>query len=123
MANKASKATSNLLKPTEAPTPSAPTRQPQASSAPSGELANLEGIDLDEGVIIATGVGLKGSHNKERPSGELAAVQAIAAHHNIARNALLRIAVREFLERYKAGEVDMGQYITTEQKQVLKIGR
>jgi len=123
MANKASKAVSSLLKPTETPTP--PAKRPSAAGTDpaTGGLANLDGIDLDEGVIIATGVGLKGSHDKGKQKGELLAVMTIAEHHGITRNALLRIAVRDFLERYKAGEVDMGQYITIERRQVLKIGR
>lgn len=59
--------------------------------------------DLDRGNIKATGVGLK--------EGEIAALDAIAESLNLARNALMRFAVRWFLMEYRAGRVDPGEYL------------
>lgn len=65
--------------------------------------------DLDEGIIHATGVGLR--------EGELRALKAIGEALGeepgtaaVARNALVRIAVRELIARYRAGEADLQQY-------------
>lgn len=74
--------------------------------------------DLDAGKIQATGVGLR--------QGELAALEALGAelgnHLNaepVARNTLMRIAIRRLLESYLAGELtldELGGYFETPEK-------
>jgi hypothetical protein len=59
--------------------------------------------DLDAGNIRSTGVGLR--------AGEIAALDAIGEPLGLARNALIRFAVRRFLIEYRAGKVDLGQFI------------
>ena len=59
--------------------------------------------DLDAGVIHASGVGLK--------TGELAALNDIADKLGIARNALMRFAIRWFIYNYRAGVIDMTRFV------------
>lgn len=56
-----------------------------------------------EGPIKSITVGLRRS--------EIELVEAIAQEHEIARNALLRYAVRHFLTEYAAGRVDLAASI------------
>ena len=56
-----------------------------------------------EGPIKSVTVGLRRS--------ELEMVEDIAEEHEIARNALLRYAVRYFLTEYAAGRVDLAAHI------------
>jgi hypothetical protein len=59
--------------------------------------------DLDDGVIRASGVGLK--------NGELTALNEIAGKLGIARNALMRFAIRWFIYNYRAGQIDLTRFI------------
>jgi len=63
--------------------------------------------DLNKGVIKATGVGLR--------EGELAALKAIAEQlggdEPIARNALIRWAVRHFITEFRRGAIDLKVWI------------
>lgn len=59
--------------------------------------------DLDAGNIKAVGVGLR--------AGEVAALDAIAGELGIARNALIRFAVRWFILEVRAGRVELGGYV------------
>lgn len=59
--------------------------------------------DLNKGNIRAVGVGLTG--------GEMAAVQAIADSLELARNAVLRYAVRWFIIQYRAGRIDLAKRV------------
>lgn len=59
--------------------------------------------DLDAGNIKAIGLGLR--------EGEIAALDDIAAELDIPRNQLLRFAVRLFLLDYRAGKIDLQEYI------------
>jgi len=69
-----------------------------------GPAGQVDISDLDRGVIRSTGVGLR--------EGEIAAVDAIGeALGGISRNALIRFAVRDFLIRYRTGQVDLSDYI------------
>lgn len=72
-----------------------------AKTEPSESQA--DNSDLDEGNIRATGIGLR--------AGELRALDDMAARLGIARNALLRFAVRWFIVQYRTGKVDPGQYL------------
>ena len=55
--------------------------------------------DLDRGRIQTLGVGLT--------DGERDALQAIADAHGVARNAVMRFAMRYFLADYRAGQVQL----------------
>jgi len=62
--------------------------------------------DLDRGNIRQTGVGLR--------QGEMDALTAIGNElGGIARNALIRFAVRRFIMQYRAGKVDLSDYVET----------
>jgi len=66
---------------------------------PSGKPWPVDNSDLDEGRIVANGVGLR--------QGELDALDQIGQRHDLARNALIRFAVRRFLLAWRAGEIDL----------------
>jgi hypothetical protein len=68
------------------------------------EQPEIDVSDLDRGNIQSTGVGLR--------KGEIDALDAIGESlGGIARNALIRFAVRRFLLDYRAGKVDMSGYL------------
>lgn len=60
--------------------------------------------DLDRGNIKPTGVGLS--------EGEIAALDAMGAEYELARNALIRIATRLFIFAYRRGEIDLNDYVS-----------
>jgi hypothetical protein len=70
-----------------------------ARTEPDATPAVVDVSDLNKGNIRAVGVGLTG--------GEMAAVQAIADSLELARNAVLRYAVRWFVMQYRAGRIDL----------------
>lgn len=59
-------------------------------------------IDLDAGRIQSTSVGLK--------TGEVEALDQIGREHGLSRNALMRLVIREWLVKYRRGEIDLEQY-------------
>jgi hypothetical protein len=59
--------------------------------------------DLDDGLLKATGLGLR--------EGEIAAIAEIAARHELSANAVKRLAVRYFIVKYRAGEIDLDNLI------------
>ena len=66
--------------------------------------SEIDVSDLDRGNIQSTGVGLR--------KGEIDALDALGASlGGIARNALIRFAVRSFLLDYRAGKVDLSSYV------------
>ena len=69
-----------------------------AAPVPAGDLS-----DLDRGRIIAQGVGLS--------EGELDALQALAGQLGVKRNALMRFAIRRFLQQVLAGEIDLAKFV------------
>jgi hypothetical protein len=68
-----------------------------------GLLKSTENGDLDEGNIRPVGVGLT--------VGEVKALDEIAGELGIARNALLRYAVRDFIKRCRSGEVNLADKV------------
>jgi hypothetical protein len=74
-----------------------------ARTEPDATTAVVDTSDLDQGNIRAVGVGLTG--------GEMAAVQAIADSLGLARNAVLRYAVRWFVLQYRAGRIDLAKSV------------
>ncbi len=68
-----------------------------------GEESEADNSDLDEGNIKAMGVGLRG--------GEVAALDAMAGELGIARNQLLRFAIRWFILQVRSGAVDLQRFI------------
>ena len=62
-----------------------------------------DNADLDEGRIVSAGVGIT--------EGELAAVDALAERYEVSRNALMRIAVRLFIEGVRAGTINPENYL------------
>jgi hypothetical protein len=67
--------------------------------------AAADNSDLDQGNVRPLGVGLR--------IGEVAALDQIAARYGIARNALLRFAVRWFILQWRAGKVDLSGQVET----------
>ena len=67
--------------------------------------------DLDTGNIRPSGVGLR--------EGEIAALDAIAKHYDLSRNALIREGARMLILAFRAGELDLADRIT-EPKQTRK---
>ncbi len=62
--------------------------------------------DLDRGLIRQTGVGLR--------QGEVEALDAIGRDlGGIARNALIRFAVRRFIMQFREGKIDLSRYVET----------
>jgi hypothetical protein len=87
--------------------PTAGQRQPEPA----------DNADLDEGRIISAGVGIT--------EGELAAVDSIADRVGVKRNALMRLAVRLFIEQVRAGEIRPDDYFLEPERPAkrLKIGK
>ena len=102
----------DMFTPTEQP---APPPSPAPSVAPQVDPSRAA-ADVDipaEGRTLATGVGLKES--------ELELLDGIAAQLGVARNGLIRYAVRYFLKAYLAGDVrpeTQKQYSERGQKQL-----
>lgn len=69
--------------------------------------------DLDEGNIKATGIGLR--------AGELAALDVMATSVELSRNSLMRGALRWFIKQYRAGKVDLSQFVDTPPPQKKKL--
>lgn len=67
--------------------------------APTSTLTGPDDELPATGRTRAQGIGLKES--------EIAALDAIAAETGIAKNSLARFAVREFIKRYRRGEIDL----------------
>lgn len=63
----------------------------------------VDAADLDAGNIRTTGVGLR--------DGELQAVDNLAERLGVARNALLRFAIRWFILETRAGNVELDQFV------------
>ena len=61
--------------------------------------------DLETGLIRPSGVGLR--------EGEIQALDAIARHYEISRNAILRLAARRLIFDYRAGRLDLAGMIET----------
>lgn len=83
-----------------APTTGAP--QPEQTATPPAEMIPqhpADNSDLDRGRIVPNGVGIS--------EGERDALDAIGARYDIARNALIRYAVRRFLVDFRAGKIDL----------------
>lgn len=96
-------------------TPTEKVEEPSPSPVPSVEPGTPAGaIDIPaEGRTMATGVGLKES--------ELELLDQIAEQLGVARNGLIRYAVRYFLKAYLAGDVrpeTQKQYSERGQKQL-----
>ncbi len=70
-------------------------------------------MDLDAGVIKAVSTGLK--------QGEIAALDAIAEANDLARNAVMRFAIRKFLIDYRDGRVDLSGAFEVETKRRFKL--
>lgn len=76
--------------------------QPEQPATPPTELIPqhpADNSDLRRGRIIPSGVGLS--------EGERDALDAISDRYDIARNALIRYAVRRFLIEYRQGNIDL----------------
>lgn len=78
---------------------------PTAGAQPAAPQAPGDNSDLDAGNIRPLGVGLR--------LGEVAALDIIAERYGIARNALLRLAVRRLILDFRAGKVDLTDQIET----------
>lgn len=76
-----------------------------------------DNADLDNGRIVSAGVGIT--------EGELAALDDLAARQDVKRNALMRLAVRMFIERVRSGEIRLDDYFVEPERPAkrLKIGK
>jgi hypothetical protein len=86
----------------EQPTPAQPQEQPtpqQPESAPLFDFGDLNGGP----VVRPLGIGLTGN--------ELAALDKLAEVYHASRHALLRIALRTFLENVQAGKIDLYEHL------------
>jgi hypothetical protein len=93
------------------------------SANAAGKMLSDKNQDLDQGNIRPTGVGLR--------EGEIQAVDALGAElgamlesEPIARNALIRIAVRRLIVDLRSGAMsydDLGAYFTKPKKPKLKL--
>jgi hypothetical protein len=68
-----------------------------------GQPAPVDNSDLDAGRIISSGVGIT--------EGELKAMDTLAKQYRSTRNSLMHMAIRQFLERVRAGEFDPGDQL------------
>jgi hypothetical protein len=115
MAKKAEvKPDASLFARTETPTPPAPLTTAQPSKLKrKAKAATVKGSaaatvapdgfpDIDAGMMIPRGAGYT--------QGELDALQYIAERWDVARNALMRLAVRDFIKRYRTGEISKDDY-------------
>lgn len=68
--------------------------EPEAIQAPASN------ADLDRGRIVSSGVGIT--------EGELQALDSLAARYDTTRNSLMHMAIRDFIERVRSGELDPG---------------
>lgn len=73
--------------------------------AQSGTHGAQDNSDLDTGNVRPLGVGLR--------IGEVEALDQIAGQYGIARNALLRYAVRWFILQFRVGKVDLSGMVET----------
>jgi len=71
----------------------------------TGEAHPGDNSDLDEGIIKATGLGMR--------EGEIEAIRQIAARLEVTPNAIKRFAIRDFIMRYREGLIDLSQFIET----------
>ena len=79
-----------------------PEEQPAASQPEAPDIAD---IDLDEGITVTAGVGIT--------LNEKQAYELLADKHETTKNALMRIALRYFLEQVIAGKVDPEAFLNT----------
>ena len=68
---------------------------------------------LDQGKIKAISAGLT--------EGEIAAIEDIIQTYSLSRSSLLRFIIRQWLEAYQRGEIDLDQHVKTETKGTIKI--
>lgn len=79
----------------------------------NAELPPADNSDLDNGEIRPVGVGLS--------RGEREALDQMAAEMDIARNALLRFAIRWFIVQYRAGLINPEEHEEPPQPQKRKL--
>ena len=70
-----------------------------------GNITPVDNSDLETGHIRPSGVGLR--------EGEIQALDAIAQHYEISRNSLIRLAARQLIIAWRAGELDLDSMIET----------
>jgi hypothetical protein len=76
-----------------------------SGSKPEPGSNEVDNSDLEQGLIRPSGVGLR--------EGEIMALDAIAQHYEISRNAILRLAARRLIMDFRAGRLDIESMITT----------
>ena len=59
--------------------------------------------DLEAGIVKPQGVGLK--------QGTISALDLIAGQYKISRNALMKLAIRRFILDYRAGKINLSEFI------------
>ena len=73
------------------------------SKTEQADYQDLDLADLETGRTIPQGVGIK--------EGTISALQALAEQYRVSRNALMKFAIRRFLEDYRAGKINLADYI------------
>ena len=73
------------------------------SKTEQAEYKDIDITDLEAGRTIPQGVGIK--------EGTVNALQTLAEQYKISRNALMKFAIRRFLIDYRAGKINLAEYI------------
>lgn len=73
------------------------------SKTEEADYSEVDISDLGTGRTVPQGVGIK--------EGTLNALQALAEKHKLSRNALMKFAIRRFLLDYRAGRINLSEYI------------
>lgn len=90
---------------------------PRKPTGPAAQPDSGDNADLDEGRIVSAGVGIT--------EGELQALDDLTARVGVKRNALMRLAVRLFIEQVRAGALRLDDYFVEPERPAkrLKIGK
>lgn len=81
-------------------------KQPEINIFSKTEQADINKVDisdLENGRTLPQGVGIK--------EGTVNALQALADKYKLSRNALMKFAIRRFLLDYRAGKIDLAEFI------------
>jgi len=73
------------------------------SKTEQADYQDVDISDLDAGRTIPQGVGIK--------EGTIDALQSLASQFKISRNALMKFAIRRFLLDYRAGKINLSEFI------------
>ena len=73
------------------------------SKTDQADYQDIDITDLETGRTIPQGVGIK--------EGTINALQSLAEQYQVSRNALMKFAIRRFLLDYRAGKINLSEFI------------